>query len=210
MRNMRHLVFGVLFVVAVALTPSAVFADACDVPSGYPTIQAAVDEFTCTEIFIAAGRFHGDVSIDRTVEITGAGSGSTTVLGKVTVEGLGTSAALTGLKIEVSPEGLPNHGLVVVGLAETLPDDLVIGSSMLFSDGFEGGDTTRWSESDRQADWHQSIRHPFDRGAYRLLHPEQTITGFEVVGKHEAGESEDRDTDLGIRDIHPAAGDGNS
>ena len=77
--------------------------------------------------------------------IQGVSSTSTTVLGKVMVEGSGTSATLNGLRIEVSPEGLPHNGLVVDGFAETLPDDLVVGSSMLFSNGFESGDTTAWA-----------------------------------------------------------------
>ncbi len=145
MQNMTHLGFWVLFIVAVAVTPPTVVADTCDVPASYPTIQAAVDEFTCTEIFVASGRFYGDLTIPRTLTIQGVSSTSTTVLGKVLVEGVGTSATLNGLRIEVSPEGLPHNGLVVDGFAETLPDDLVIGSSMLFSSGFERGDTTAWS-----------------------------------------------------------------
>ena len=137
----------IAFLVVICLVPSMAVADTCDVPSGYPTIQAAVDDFTCTEIFITAGRFYGDVTIGRTLAITGTGSQSTTVLGKVMVEGLGTSATLNGLRIEVSPEGLPHNGLVVDGFAETLPDDLVVGSSMLFSNGFESGTTAAWAST---------------------------------------------------------------
>lgn len=139
----RHLACLVTFL--VALVPSSVVADTCDVPASFPSIQSAVDVFTCTEIFVAVGRFYGDVTIDRTLEIAGAGSGSTTLLGKVMVEGSDTSVTLNGLRIEVSPEGLPHNGLVSDGYAETLPDDVVIGSSMLFSDGFESGDTTAWT-----------------------------------------------------------------
>jgi len=145
MLNNWHLSYWIVFLVVICLVAAMAVADTCDVPSGYPTIQTAVDDFNCTEIFVAAGRFYGDVTIDRTLEITGAGSESTAVLGKVTVEGSGTSATLNGLKVEVSPEGLPHNGLVSDGFAETLPDDLVIGSSILFSDGFETGSTSAWS-----------------------------------------------------------------
>lgn len=146
MLKKRHLAYWVLFLVIVTLAPQTALADTCDVPVGYPTIQAAVDVFTCTKIFVSAGRFYGDVTIDRTLEITGTGSGSTTLLGKVAVEGSGTSVVLKGLKIEVSLEGLPHNGLVSDGFAETLPDDLVIGwSSALFSDGFESGDLSAWT-----------------------------------------------------------------
>ena len=144
MRNMKHLGFWVLFFVALALTPLSVVADTCDVPASYPTIQAAVDDFNCTEIFVAAGRFYGDLTVGRTLTIQGVSSTSTTVQGKVMVEGSGTSATLKGLRIEVSPEGLPDDGLATDGFAETLPDDLVVGSSLLFQDGFESGNTLAW------------------------------------------------------------------
>ncbi len=134
-----------VFLVAVVLAPSAVLADTCDVPASYPTIQAAVDDFTCTEIFVASGLFYGDVTIPRTLMIQGVSSTSTTVFGKVMVEGSGTSATLNGIRIEVSPEGLPHNGLVVDGFAETLPDDLVVGSSMLFLDGFNQGNAAAWA-----------------------------------------------------------------
>ncbi len=145
MLNNWHLFYWIVFLVVICLVPSMAVADTCDVPASYPTIQAAVDDFTCTEIFVASGRFYGDLTIPRTLTIQGVSSTSTTVLGKVMVEGVGTSATLTGLRIEVSPEGLPHNGLVVDGFAETLPDDLVIGSSMLFSDGFNQGNTAAWT-----------------------------------------------------------------
>lgn len=143
--NKWHLTNHVAFLVVICLVPSIAVADTCDVPASYPTIQAAVDDFTCTEIFVAAGRFYGDLTIGRTLMIQGVSSTSTTVLGKVMVEGLGTSATLNGLRIEVSPEGLPHYGLVIDGFAESLPDDLVIGSSMFFSDGFNQGNTAAWA-----------------------------------------------------------------
>ena len=90
----RHPAYWIVFLVVIGLTPLAVFADTCDVPSGYPTIQAAVDDFNCTEIFVAAGRFYGDVTIPRTLLIEGLGCTSTIVLGKVMVEGSGTTATL--------------------------------------------------------------------------------------------------------------------
>lgn len=129
----------------VALTPSSGVADTCDVSGSYNTIQAAVDDFNCTEIFVESGRFYGDLTIYRTLMIQGVSSTSTTVLGKVMVQGVGTTATLKGLRIEVSPEGLPHNGLVVDGFAETLPDDVVIGSSMLFADGFNQGNTAAWA-----------------------------------------------------------------
>lgn len=148
MKN-RRLGYWVVFLVLVALAPSVVVADTCDVPSIYPTIQAAVDNFPCTEIFVAAGRFYGDLTIPRSLLIEGVSSTATTVLGKVLVAGADTTVTLKGVKIEVSPEGLPHNGLVSDGFAETLPDDLVVGSSLLFADGFTSGETSAWDSTVR-------------------------------------------------------------
>ena len=126
----------------------------CNVPSAsYPSIQSAVDVINCTEIVVASGSFYENVTIGRTIEIRGVSSDTTTVVGKVTVEGSGTKATLKSMTIAVEPEDLPYEGLVVVGDAEVLPDDLVIGTTDLnaadhiFSDGFESGDTTLWSNT---------------------------------------------------------------
>ena len=119
----------------------------CNVPSGsYPSIQSAVNVINCTEIILTSGSFFGGVTIGRTLEIQGVSSGSTTVVGKVTAEGSGTKATIKGLKIAVGPADLPHDGLVIVGGAEVIPDDLVITSTdLIFADGFERGDTSAWS-----------------------------------------------------------------
>jgi hypothetical protein len=52
------------------------------------------------------------------------------------------------LKIAVYSAGFPHNGLVVVGDAEVIPDDLVVGSTdVIFADGVDRGDTTAWSIS---------------------------------------------------------------
>ena len=119
----------------------------CNVPSAsYPSIQSAVDVISCTEIVLTSGDFFGGVTIGRTLEIRGASSDTTTIVGKVTVQGSGTKATLTGLTIAVGSDSLPSDGLVVVDDAEVIPDDLVITTTdHIFSDGFESGDTTAWS-----------------------------------------------------------------
>ena len=119
----------------------------CNVPSAtYPSIQHAVNVVTCTEIILASGSFFGHVTIGRTLELQGVSSNSTTVIGKVTVQGSGTIATLKGLKIAVGPQSLPYGGLVVVGNAEVISDDLLIGTTdQIFADGFESGDASVWS-----------------------------------------------------------------
>ena len=142
----RYLAYWIVFLAVVVLVPSVVLADTCDVPASYANIQLAVDVFNCTEIYVSAGRFFGDVTIARTLLIQGVSSSATTLHGKVTVEGSGTQVTLKGLTIAVDPEGLPHNGLVTDGFAETLPDDLLIGSStLLFSDNLERGNTSAWT-----------------------------------------------------------------
>jgi len=122
-------------------------SETCNVPStSYPSIQSAVNVINCTEIVLASGKFFGDVAIGRTLTLQGVSSDSTTIFGKVTVSGSGTQATLKGLKISVGPAALPHDGLVVVGDAEVIPEDLVIGSTdLIFEDGFETGNTSVWS-----------------------------------------------------------------
>ena len=91
---LKHRRLTCLVIFLVVLVPSSVVGDTCDVPASYPTIQAAVDDFTCTEIYVGAGLFYGDVTIPRTLLIEGLGCTSTIVLGKVMVEGSGTTATL--------------------------------------------------------------------------------------------------------------------
>jgi hypothetical protein len=138
----------VTFLVAVLLlgaTPG--ICGTCNVPSAsYPSIQSAVDVISCTEIVLTSGDFFGGVTVGRTLEIRGVSSDTTTIVEKVTVQGSGTTATLTGLTIAVGSESLPSDGLVVVDDAEVIPDDLVIGTTdHIFFDGFESGNTTAWS-----------------------------------------------------------------
>ena len=47
----------------------------------FTTIQAAVDDLTCTQINVAGGTYNEHVTITRSVSITGAGAASTIVDG---------------------------------------------------------------------------------------------------------------------------------
>lgn len=139
---------------ALVLCAGVATCEVCNVPSAtYPSIQSAVNVINCTEIVLTSGNFFGDVAIGRTLTLQGVSSSSTTILGKVTVSGPSTQATLKALKIAVGSNDLPYNGLVIVGEAVVLPDDLVIGTTYLdpadhiFSDGFERGDTTAWSNT---------------------------------------------------------------
>jgi hypothetical protein len=67
--------------VALLVTAAAVSAraDTCSVPTaGYPTIQAAVDDPTCSTINVAPGVYTENVSVTRSVTINGAQAGQPT------------------------------------------------------------------------------------------------------------------------------------
>ncbi len=150
-KHPTHIIWKLIPLVGFILIAGVIPAESetCNVPSSsYPSIQSAVNVINCTEIVLTSGNFFGDVTIGRTLTVQGVSSASTTVFGKVTVSGSDTQATLKGLKIAVGPEDLPHNGLVVVGDAEVIPDDLVIGSTdLIFEDGFERGNTTAWSNT---------------------------------------------------------------
>ena len=60
--------------VALFFTFTRVFAVTCNVPSGYATIQAAIDDVSCDTIVIAAGTYTENLTISRSVVIEGAGT----------------------------------------------------------------------------------------------------------------------------------------
>jgi hypothetical protein len=143
------LLSGLMLLVALA-GPSPAGAQSCSVPSGsYPTIQAAIDDPSCHQVLLAAQTFSESVSISRDVTVDGDSSSTTVIEGQVTVSD-GT-VVLQDMRIDTStPElaGLFSEGLLVEGGARVNGLDLaVVSGSLLFGDGFETGDTTRWSAS---------------------------------------------------------------
>ena len=138
------------------LAPATISAAVCTVPSaGYPTLAAALADPTCDPVQVAGGTLPESLAIARDVTITGAGSGSTTIAGWVSVTGATTDAVLTALRIDATSASAPlcfASGLDVRGGAKASGFDLVvvgrpnpIAACVLFADGFESGDTAPWS-----------------------------------------------------------------
>jgi len=152
----RSMVFLALLGVLALATP-AVDAATCTVPSpAHETIQVAVDDIGCTEIELAAQLFIESVSITRGVVLRGQSSGTTIVQGRLTVTGASTSVGLHTLTIDGS--ALPVRGcfetaLDVTGGGRVAADDDVVvintggGSCPIFADGFETGNSSRWSRT---------------------------------------------------------------
>lgn len=139
---------------ALALAGTASEAATCNVPSVYATIAAALADPTCDPIQVAAGTYTGNLAIARDVTLNGAGSASTTIAGWVAVSGAATDAVLNSLRVDATAASssiCDANGLDVRGGAKASGIDLVVlgrptpVAGCLFGDGFEAGDTSRWS-----------------------------------------------------------------
>jgi nitrous oxidase accessory protein NosD len=132
-----------LVVALILLCTAAAGADTCTVPStAHPTIQSAVVTPSCSQIDVAAGTYTETVVVDRSLELTGAGSTSSFIRGGIEVQA--GSAAVTGFHLSGPGEALWAHsGAEVAGF------DLVVVNGMvetpLFTDDFESGGTGEWS-----------------------------------------------------------------
>ena len=127
----------------------------CNVPAVYPTIATALADSSCDPIQVAAGTFSGNLSIVRDVTVNGAGSASTTIAGWIAVSGPATDAVINALRIDATGasaslchasgldarSGARASGLDLVVVGRPTPTS----GCGFFADGFESGDTTRWS-----------------------------------------------------------------
>lgn len=76
------------------------WAQTCNVPSQRPTIQSAVLDPGCSVVAVAAGVRTESVSIPRSVTLSGAGTATTIVLGRLLVRGAGTVLVLSNLTVD--------------------------------------------------------------------------------------------------------------
>ncbi len=100
---MSQQILRILVTVAAAFLLSSVNAVAavCNVPSGsHSTIQEAVDDITCTEVVIAVGSFTESVAVERSLNLSGDSSATTTVEGRFVVTGASTNVSVGDLTID--------------------------------------------------------------------------------------------------------------
>lgn len=147
MRFIGQAVAGLMVLLVVPW--SSLRAAPCAVPGDYSTIGEAVAAPRCTEITIGVGTFPERVVIDRPLIVQGSGVVSTTLAGQLVVTGPAAAVTLTDLTIDT--DGCYSAAMLIASGAEVEPDLVEVVDSgsqtscALFADGFESGDTSRWS-----------------------------------------------------------------
>jgi hypothetical protein len=150
--KVRHLlIMGVLiWCGSVVVAPGAT----CTVPSGsYPTIASAVANLGCTEITVQAGSYQENLTIGRSLSLTGVSASATTIVGQVRVEGAATLVALDALAVDAADPavaGCFTRGIDATGGARVAGSGIVVTNAtgiacLLFGDDFESGTTGAWS-----------------------------------------------------------------
>ncbi len=140
--------------VAMVLAPVASLADVCDVPSAeYPTVQRAVDTPICTTVNLTDPSYPESVLIRRSLSISGPAA-LAIIEGLVEVRGGGTVVQMDNLSIEngctpsafLTSEGSQvNTERLEVQWTDGGPCPAVA-PTQVFSDDFESGNTSAWSE----------------------------------------------------------------
>lgn len=150
----RHCTAVAALVTGVLTASSPARAQTCAVPGTHPTIQEAVDDPTCTTIDLAAQSYPESIEIRRSLTLGGPAAGGAVIEGLVLVVGSGTAVNLEHLEVAngCSPDALRTAGgATVVGAGISVQRSAVLPcpelASSIFSDGFETGDTGRWSST---------------------------------------------------------------
>ncbi len=143
-------------VVAWFASSAVLWAATCAVPSGgYSTIQAAVDDPVCTQIDLQSQVYQEEVTIGRSLTVAGVSSSTTIIVGRVEIEGGSSVVAMSDLTVDASTaavSGCFKDAVLASGGARFLGSNVSVLNAngiacVLFSDGFEGGNTAAWSSA---------------------------------------------------------------
>lgn len=137
---------------AVALLAAAVASPSravtCTVPGTHATIQAAADDAACTTIALTAALYSESVVVSRPLAVVGQGAGATLVRGSFDAVA-GARVSLAELRLESGCdrvlEASAGGEIEAVGVEAVYDASLTCPAASLLSDGFESGDTARWS-----------------------------------------------------------------
>ncbi len=146
-RRLLRARLGLWFLVLTAGTAAAID---CPFPGTHLTLQDAVDDAVCTSITLASGSFDGSATIDRSLVIRGPGAATGTLRGRLTV--VAGTVEVIDLTIDGTGSQLGDCAATALSArngGRVLGRNLVVVNATtncgLFSDGFESGDTARWT-----------------------------------------------------------------
>lgn len=147
---------ALLALAALAAVVAPALAVVCNVAtSNYPTIESAVRDASCQPINVPAGIYRENLTVDRSVSIFGAGTTSTSIEGRVWVQGATTDILFDGFNVA---GGAPHvsgcwstivdarGGATLDSIALTAGNqNAASGDCRIFEDGFEFGSPNAWS-----------------------------------------------------------------
>ena len=151
---MRICPLVIIGVVSVLGSAASALAVPCPVPTGtHPTIQSAVDDVACTEIELGSQTYIEDVTIGRTLTVSGVSSAATTIAGRVLINGATSVVSLGELTVDGSHPAVAGcfvDAVAVEGGARMVGSNIVVVNGdgyacTLFGDGFEDGTTDAWA-----------------------------------------------------------------
>jgi len=131
----------------------------CPVPTtAHPTVGAAVRDGACTTVALASGTYGENVVIARDVAVSGAGSTTTVIEGRIRIVGAGVDVALASVAVDGTASlvaGCWSDAVTVSGGAHLVngPDVVVsqttalAGACRIFVDDFESGGWNAWTSS---------------------------------------------------------------
>ena len=153
---MRALSLAMIGVISMFGAAASAWAVPCPVPSGsHPTIQTAVDDVGCTEIELGSQVYVESVEIGRTLSVSGVTAATTTVAGRLLINGATAVVTLTELTVDGSHPavaGCFGEAVDVGGGARMVGSNIVVVNGdgeacLIFGDGFEDGTTHGWSNT---------------------------------------------------------------
>ncbi len=151
-RFLRRPALTVLLVMVLAGLAFPAHSQTCTVPGSHATIQAAIDDPACATITLSAQTYAESINIPRSLTLAGPGAGGAVVEGLVRVVSGGTAVTLQDLAVQ---NGCFRSAQKAVAGAEVTGSNLTVEHasglpcppSIVFEDGFESGDTSRWSNT---------------------------------------------------------------
>ncbi|MEO8195246.1 MAG: hypothetical protein ABI689_00845 [Thermoanaerobaculia bacterium] len=129
---------------------TAAQAAICTVPGSHASLWAAVRDTACSEIDLAAQSRAESVVIGRSLTLAGPAGGGAILAGLLDVRGVGVVVTVSHLRVEngcqpvaaAATGGARLDGATLEVIASPGGPCPAVG---LFADGFESGDSVRWS-----------------------------------------------------------------